>query len=79
MCVLFHFLFILRVFFFPPFTLPYCFVAGCTSAIGTQESTAHLLVSDPNLIHVLVKFLSGTSPHGTNQHSPQVVYFQLVI
>ncbi|KAG8504819.1 Baculoviral IAP repeat-containing protein 6, partial [Galemys pyrenaicus] len=45
---------------------------GSSSAIGTQESTAHLLVSDPNLIHVLVKFLSGTSPHGTNQHSPQV-------
>ncbi|MBZ3871877.1 Baculoviral IAP repeat-containing protein 6 [Sciurus carolinensis] len=46
--------------------------SGSSSAIGTQESTAHLLVSDPNLIHVLVKFLSGTSPHGTNQHSPQV-------
>ncbi|KAL4694317.1 hypothetical protein H8959_013582, partial [Pygathrix nigripes] len=46
--------------------------AGSSSAIGTQESTAHLLVSDPNLIYVLVKFLSGTSPHGTNQHSPQV-------
>ncbi|XP_055983998.1 baculoviral IAP repeat-containing protein 6 isoform X2 [Sorex fumeus] len=46
--------------------------SGPSSAIGAQESTAHLLVSDPNLIHVLVKFLSGTSPHGTNQHSPQV-------
>ncbi|ELK27335.1 Baculoviral IAP repeat-containing protein 6 [Myotis davidii] len=46
--------------------------SGSSSAIGTQDSTAHLLVSDPNLIHVLVKFLSGTSPHGTNQHSPQV-------
>ncbi|XP_031958438.1 baculoviral IAP repeat-containing protein 6 isoform X6 [Corvus moneduloides] len=46
--------------------------AGPTSAIGAQESTAQLLVSDPNLIHVLVKFLSGTNPHGTNQHSPQV-------
>ncbi|XP_054979504.1 baculoviral IAP repeat-containing protein 6 isoform X9 [Sorex araneus] len=46
--------------------------SGSSSAIGAQESTAHLLVSDPNLIHVLVKFLSGTSPHGTNQHSPQV-------
>ncbi|OWK10826.1 BIRC6, partial [Cervus elaphus hippelaphus] len=45
---------------------------GSSSTIGTQESTAHLLVSDANLIHVLVKFLSGTSPHGTNQHSPQV-------
>ncbi|NXL92489.1 BIRC6 protein, partial [Alectura lathami] len=45
---------------------------GPSSAIGAQESTAQLLVSDPNLIHVLVKFLSGTNPHGTNQHSPQV-------
>lgn len=41
--------------------------------MGAQESTAQLLVSDPNLIHVLVKFLSGTNPHGTNQHSPQVM------
>ncbi|XP_064014811.1 baculoviral IAP repeat-containing protein 6 isoform X4 [Pogoniulus pusillus] len=46
--------------------------AGLSGAIGAQESTAQLLVSDPNLIHVLVKFLSGTNPHGTNQHSPQV-------
>ncbi|EMP24451.1 Baculoviral IAP repeat-containing protein 6, partial [Chelonia mydas] len=46
--------------------------AGSSSAIGAQESTAQLLVSDPNLIHVLVKFLSGTNPHGTNQHSQQV-------
>ncbi|XP_068012640.1 baculoviral IAP repeat-containing protein 6 isoform X6 [Melanerpes formicivorus] len=46
--------------------------AGPSGAIGAQESTAQLLVSDPNLIHVLVKFLSGTNPHGTNQHSPQV-------
>ncbi|XP_042305457.1 LOW QUALITY PROTEIN: baculoviral IAP repeat-containing protein 6 [Sceloporus undulatus] len=48
------------------------FNSGLSSAITSQESTAQLLVSDPNLIHVLVKFLSGTSPHGTNQHSPQV-------
>ncbi|KYO23914.1 baculoviral IAP repeat-containing protein 6 isoform C [Alligator mississippiensis] len=46
--------------------------SGPSSAMGAQESTAQLLVSDPNLLHVLVKFLSGTSPHGTNQHSPQV-------
>uniref|UniRef100_A0A8C0J634 Baculoviral IAP repeat containing 6 n=1 Tax=Chelonoidis abingdonii TaxID=106734 RepID=A0A8C0J634_CHEAB len=46
--------------------------SGSSSAIGAQESTAQLLVSDPNLIHVLVKFLSGTNPHGTNQHSQQV-------
>uniref|UniRef100_A0A8C8S4L7 Dual E2 ubiquitin-conjugating enzyme/E3 ubiquitin-protein ligase BIRC6 n=1 Tax=Pelusios castaneus TaxID=367368 RepID=A0A8C8S4L7_9SAUR len=46
--------------------------SGSSNAIGAQESTAQLLVSDPNLIHVLVKFLSGTNPHGTNQQSPQV-------
>uniref|UniRef100_A0A670XUJ7 Dual E2 ubiquitin-conjugating enzyme/E3 ubiquitin-protein ligase BIRC6 n=1 Tax=Pseudonaja textilis TaxID=8673 RepID=A0A670XUJ7_PSETE len=48
------------------------FNSGSSSAITSQESTAQLLVSDPNLIHILVKFLSGTNPHGTNQHSPQV-------
>ncbi|XP_056423373.1 baculoviral IAP repeat-containing protein 6 isoform X3 [Hyla sarda] len=46
--------------------------SGPSSTIGAQENTAQLLVSDPNLLHVLVKFLSGTNPHGTNQHSPQV-------
>ncbi|XP_041418652.1 baculoviral IAP repeat-containing protein 6 isoform X6 [Xenopus laevis] len=46
--------------------------SGSSSTIGPQENTAQLLVSDPNLLHVLVKFLSGTNPHGTNQHSPQV-------
>ncbi|XP_041105893.1 baculoviral IAP repeat-containing protein 6-like isoform X2 [Polyodon spathula] len=43
-----------------------------SSAMGGHESTAQLMVSDPNLIHVLVRFLSGTNPHGTSQHSPQV-------
>ncbi|XP_053567827.1 baculoviral IAP repeat-containing protein 6 isoform X7 [Bombina bombina] len=46
--------------------------SGPSSTIGAQENTAQLLVSDPNLLHVLVKFLSGTNPHGTNQHSSQV-------
>ncbi|KAG8444148.1 hypothetical protein GDO86_009363 [Hymenochirus boettgeri] len=46
--------------------------SGSSNTIGAQENTAQLLVSDPNLLHVLVKFLSGTNPHGTNQHSPQV-------
>lgn len=52
-----------------------CLTAGSSSAITSQESTAQLLVSDPNLVHILVKFLSGTNPHGTNQHSPQVIFF----
>ncbi|XP_069036040.1 baculoviral IAP repeat-containing protein 6 isoform X3 [Lepisosteus oculatus] len=42
------------------------------NAMGAHESTAQLMVSDPNLLHVLVRFLSGTSPHGTSQHSSQV-------
>ncbi|XP_064411867.1 baculoviral IAP repeat-containing protein 6 isoform X3 [Latimeria chalumnae] len=46
--------------------------SGPTSGMGAQESTAQLMVSDPNLIHVIVRFLSGTNPHGTSQHSPQV-------
>ncbi|XP_078504877.1 dual E2 ubiquitin-conjugating enzyme/E3 ubiquitin-protein ligase BIRC6 isoform X4 [Lissotriton helveticus] len=46
--------------------------SGSSSASTSQESTAQLLVVDPNLVHVLVKFLSGTNPHGTHQHSPQV-------
>uniref|UniRef100_A0A4W3K7A1 Dual E2 ubiquitin-conjugating enzyme/E3 ubiquitin-protein ligase BIRC6 n=1 Tax=Callorhinchus milii TaxID=7868 RepID=A0A4W3K7A1_CALMI len=45
---------------------------GVTNKINPAESTAQLMVSDPNMIHVLVRFFSGTSPHGTCQHSPQV-------
>ncbi|XP_041107829.1 baculoviral IAP repeat-containing protein 6-like isoform X5 [Polyodon spathula] len=43
-----------------------------SNAMGGHESTAQLMASDPNLIHVLVRFFSGTNPHGTSQHSPQV-------
>uniref|UniRef100_A0A3P8PMR4 Dual E2 ubiquitin-conjugating enzyme/E3 ubiquitin-protein ligase BIRC6 n=1 Tax=Astatotilapia calliptera TaxID=8154 RepID=A0A3P8PMR4_ASTCA len=39
---------------------------------STNESTAQQMVSDPNLIHVLVRFLSGSSTNGTSQHSSQV-------
>ncbi|XP_028279451.1 baculoviral IAP repeat-containing protein 6 isoform X1 [Parambassis ranga] len=47
---------------------------ACTSSNGmsTQESTAQQMVSDPTLVHVLVRFLSGTSANGTSQHSSQV-------
>uniref|UniRef100_A0A669AXF0 Dual E2 ubiquitin-conjugating enzyme/E3 ubiquitin-protein ligase BIRC6 n=1 Tax=Oreochromis niloticus TaxID=8128 RepID=A0A669AXF0_ORENI len=38
----------------------------------SQESTAQQMVSDHNLIHVLVRFLSGSSTNGTSQHSSQV-------
>ncbi|KAJ8248503.1 hypothetical protein GJAV_G00242730 [Gymnothorax javanicus] len=45
---------------------------GSSSAMGIQESTAQQMVSDPTLVHVLVRFLSGSNPHGTSQHSSQV-------
>ncbi|XP_072565882.1 dual E2 ubiquitin-conjugating enzyme/E3 ubiquitin-protein ligase BIRC6 isoform X5 [Paramormyrops kingsleyae] len=40
--------------------------------LGTHESTAQQMVSDPALVHVLVRFLSGTGPYSTSQHSSQV-------
>lgn len=43
-----------------------------SSGMGVQESTAQQMVSDPTLVHVLVRFLSGGNPHGTSQHSSQV-------
>ncbi|XP_074501768.1 dual E2 ubiquitin-conjugating enzyme/E3 ubiquitin-protein ligase BIRC6 isoform X2 [Sebastes fasciatus] len=47
---------------------------ACASSNGmsSQESTAQQMVSDPTLIHVLVRFLSGSSTNGTSQHSSQV-------
>uniref|UniRef100_A0A4W4FMC3 UBC core domain-containing protein n=1 Tax=Electrophorus electricus TaxID=8005 RepID=A0A4W4FMC3_ELEEL len=42
------------------------------SAVGVHESTAQQMVSDPTLVHVLVRFLSGSNPHGTSQHTSQV-------
>uniref|UniRef100_H3CIY3 Baculoviral IAP repeat containing 6 n=1 Tax=Tetraodon nigroviridis TaxID=99883 RepID=H3CIY3_TETNG len=35
-------------------------------------STAQQMVSDPTLVQVLVRFLSGSSSNGTSQHSAQV-------
>lgn len=40
--------------------------------MSSQESTAQQMVCDPNLVHVLVRFLSGTSANGTSQHTSQV-------
>uniref|UniRef100_A0A7N9AXP2 Dual E2 ubiquitin-conjugating enzyme/E3 ubiquitin-protein ligase BIRC6 n=1 Tax=Mastacembelus armatus TaxID=205130 RepID=A0A7N9AXP2_9TELE len=47
---------------------------ACASSNGmsTQESTAQQMVSDPTLVHILVRFLSGTSTNGTSQHTSQV-------
>ncbi len=47
--------------------------AASSSGMGVQESTAQQMVSDPTLVHVLVRFLSGGNPHGTIQHSSQVL------
>uniref|UniRef100_A0AAX7VUJ3 UBC core domain-containing protein n=1 Tax=Astatotilapia calliptera TaxID=8154 RepID=A0AAX7VUJ3_ASTCA len=46
--------------------------AFSNNGMSSQESTAQQMVSDPNLIHVLVRFLSGSSTNGTSQHSSQV-------
>ncbi|KAM6916345.1 dual E2 ubiquitin-conjugating enzyme/E3 ubiquitin-protein ligase BIRC6 isoform 2-T2 [Xenentodon cancila] len=47
---------------------------ACASSNGmnSQESTAQQMVSDPTLVHVLMRFLSGSSTNGTSQHSSQV-------
>ncbi|XP_018580423.1 baculoviral IAP repeat-containing protein 6 isoform X3 [Scleropages formosus] len=46
--------------------------ASSSSTMGAHESTAQQMVSDPALVHVLVRFLSGSSSYGTSQHSSQV-------
>ncbi|XP_071235705.1 dual E2 ubiquitin-conjugating enzyme/E3 ubiquitin-protein ligase BIRC6 isoform X22 [Salvelinus alpinus] len=46
--------------------------AASSSGMGAHESTAQQVVSDPTLVHVLVRFLSGGNPHGTSQYSSQV-------
>uniref|UniRef100_A0A3B4VL83 Baculoviral IAP repeat containing 6 n=1 Tax=Seriola dumerili TaxID=41447 RepID=A0A3B4VL83_SERDU len=42
------------------------------SGLSSQESTAQQMVSDPTLVHALVRFLSGSSTNGTSQHTSQV-------
>uniref|UniRef100_A0A8C8BVA3 Dual E2 ubiquitin-conjugating enzyme/E3 ubiquitin-protein ligase BIRC6 n=1 Tax=Oncorhynchus tshawytscha TaxID=74940 RepID=A0A8C8BVA3_ONCTS len=46
--------------------------SASSSGMGAHESTAQQMVSDPTLVHVLVRFLSGCNPHGTSQYSSQV-------
>uniref|UniRef100_A0A3Q3LP29 Dual E2 ubiquitin-conjugating enzyme/E3 ubiquitin-protein ligase BIRC6 n=1 Tax=Mastacembelus armatus TaxID=205130 RepID=A0A3Q3LP29_9TELE len=46
--------------------------ASSSNGMSTQESTAQQMVSDPTLVHILVRFLSGTSTNGTSQHTSQV-------
>lgn len=40
--------------------------------MGGHDSTAQQMVSELTLVPVLVRFLSGSNPHGTSQHSSQV-------
>lgn len=47
-------------------------LAATSSVMSSQENTAQQMVSDPNLVHVLVRFLSTSSTNGTSQHSSQV-------
>ncbi|KAM9726353.1 LOW QUALITY PROTEIN: dual E2 ubiquitin-conjugating enzyme/E3 ubiquitin-protein ligase BIRC6 [Menidia menidia] len=42
------------------------------NGLGSPESSAQQMVSEPTLVHVLVRFLSGGSTNGTSQHSAQV-------
>uniref|UniRef100_H3CIY4 Dual E2 ubiquitin-conjugating enzyme/E3 ubiquitin-protein ligase BIRC6 n=1 Tax=Tetraodon nigroviridis TaxID=99883 RepID=H3CIY4_TETNG len=42
------------------------------NASSNDLSTAQQMVSDPTLVQVLVRFLSGSSSNGTSQHSAQV-------
>ncbi|KAM8852773.1 dual E2 ubiquitin-conjugating enzyme/E3 ubiquitin-protein ligase BIRC6 isoform 1-T1 [Synchiropus picturatus] len=46
--------------------------SGSSNTMSSQDSTAQDMVSDPTLVHVLVRFLSGSSTNGTSQHSSQV-------
>lgn len=47
-------------------------LTASSNGMSSQESTAQQMVSDPTLVHVLVRFLSGSSTNGTSQHSSQV-------
>ncbi|XP_023819026.1 baculoviral IAP repeat-containing protein 6 isoform X2 [Oryzias latipes] len=49
--------------------MPAC---ASNSGMNSQESTAQQMVSDPTLVHVLVRFLSGGSTNGTSHQSPHV-------
>lgn len=57
----------LRIYMKPVSDLP-----ASSNGMSSQESTAQQMVSDPTLVHVLVRFLSGSSTNGTSQHSSQV-------
>ncbi|CAF94074.1 unnamed protein product, partial [Tetraodon nigroviridis] len=47
-------------------------VPDIIAASSNDLSTAQQMVSDPTLVQVLVRFLSGSSSNGTSQHSAQV-------
>ncbi|XP_028983369.1 baculoviral IAP repeat-containing protein 6 isoform X2 [Betta splendens] len=47
-------------------------VCGSSNGMTSHASTAQQIVSDSTLVHVLVRFLSGSSTNGTSQHTSQV-------
>ncbi|XP_054605954.2 dual E2 ubiquitin-conjugating enzyme/E3 ubiquitin-protein ligase BIRC6 isoform X4 [Nothobranchius furzeri] len=49
--------------------MPAC---ASSSGMSSQESSAQQMVSDSNLLHVLVRFLSSSNTNGMSQHSSQV-------
>ena len=48
------------------------YLPASNNSMSCHESTAQQMVSDPTLVQVLVRFLSGSSTNGTSQHSSQV-------
>ncbi|XP_063047563.1 baculoviral IAP repeat-containing protein 6 isoform X3 [Engraulis encrasicolus] len=52
--------------------MPSSSASASSSGLGGHESTAQQMVSELTLVPVLVRFLSGSNPHGTSQHSSQV-------
>ncbi|KAM4600039.1 dual E2 ubiquitin-conjugating enzyme/E3 ubiquitin-protein ligase BIRC6 isoform 3-T3 [Fundulus diaphanus] len=47
-------------------------LSASSSVMNCQDCTAQQMVSEPTLVHVLVRFLSSSSTNGTSQHSSQV-------
>ncbi|MEQ2236532.1 Baculoviral IAP repeat-containing protein 6 [Ilyodon furcidens] len=47
-------------------------LSASSSVMNSQDNTAQQMVSDPTLVHVLVRFLSSSSTNGMSQHSSQV-------
>lgn len=66
------FYFLCNMFFGPVNGYQLSVVPASNNGMSCHESTAQQMVSDPTLVHVLVRFLSGSCSNGTSQHSSQV-------